>query len=85
MEENDPKIIRDATEIAIGRSGGNQAERSDEVAPVRAPEKKKWSSLPPITFTQSEDPWRKINDQTIPLADDKIPCGTDFPSDIFLG
>jgi hypothetical protein len=85
MEENDPKIIRDATEIAVRCSGGNQAELSDEVPPVRAPEKKKWSSLPPITFTQSEDPWRKINDQTIPLADDKIPCGTDFPSDIFLG
>ena len=85
MEENDPKIIRDATEIPVGGSGGDQAERSDAVPPVRAPEKKKWSSLPPITFTQSEDPWRKISDQMIPLTDDKISCATEFPSDIFLG
>ncbi|MGC8541878.1 MAG: hypothetical protein ACP5QA_14800 [Phycisphaerae bacterium] len=84
METDAPNAIRTQDESVAVPAGSNPAEFLGTPSPV-PPAKAEWSTLPPITFIESESPWRKINDQTVPLSDDNMPPAPHIPSDIFLG
>lgn len=85
MEENKPMAIRAQEESAADESGRNLTESLITHSPAPSAKAKEWSTLPPITFNESESPWRKINDQTVRLSDDNIPPASPMPSEIFLG
>ena len=85
MEENDSKTIRTQAEIATDQSGSKPAGLSKTPSPAPPEKAKTWSILAPIAFNESEDPWRKINDQTVPMTDDNTSAALHIPSDMFLG
>ncbi len=85
MEENDSKTIRAKTEIATDQSGSNPGGLSKTPSPTPPEKAKTWSILAPIAFNESEDPWRKTKDQTVPMTDDNTSPASHVPSDMFLG
>ena len=85
MEADAPNTDRKQGESAADQSGRNLTESLDTHSPAPPAETKEWSTLPPIAFNEIEDPWRKTNDQTVPMKDDNTSPASRIPSDIFLG
>ncbi|MHB1768502.1 MAG: hypothetical protein ACYCUV_11720 [Phycisphaerae bacterium] len=85
MEADAPNTNRKQCESTADQSGRNLTESLDTHSPAPPAKAKEWSKLPPIAFNEIEDPWRKTNDQTVPMTDDNTSPASRIPSDIFLG